>query len=203
MKRRRSAPASARPWVVFLQSPINLGFLAEILLTSSTVQATQTDRPTPIPRKRTDPKHPYGAPKENTPLRPLPSKTIDQTLFLPLYLQRTAILISELEPVSVQAPGSPAVLRLDVKFILAFIAEKDQNAQRFTYLCDALQWHRLKISKMNILRSLAHTSHALHTSYIIYKLTSGYFPDLMSIQQLTLLLSSSPSCTASIPTENG
>ena len=95
-----------------------------------------------------------------------------------LYLQRTAVLISELKPVSVQAPGSPAVLRLDVKFILAFIAEKDQNAQRFTYLCDALQWPRLKISKMKILRSLAQPSHRLHTSYKIQMKTLQYNDNL-------------------------
>ena len=100
-----------------------------------------------------------------------------------LYLQRTAVLISELEPVSVRpaelvATEGPTVLGLHVKCILAFIAEKDQNAQRFTYLCDALQWPRLKISKMKILRSLAQPSHRLHTSYKIQMKTLQYNDNL-------------------------
>lgn len=87
-------------------------------------------------------------------------------------LQRAAVLVSQLEPLSagpveLLATEGPAVLRPHVKFTLAFIAEKDQNAQRFTYLCDALQWQRLEISKMKILKSLAHASHSLHTSYKI------------------------------------
>ena len=69
-----------------------------------------------------------------------------------LYLHRTAVPISELEPVGglaaeLVATEGPAVLRLHVKFILAFITEKDQNAQRFTYLCNALQWLCLKLIK--------------------------------------------------------
>ena len=87
-------------------------------------------------------------------------------------LQRAALLISELQPVSggpaeLVATEGPAVLGPHVKFLLAFIAQKDQNAQRVTYLCDALQWLSLKISKMKILKSLAHASHTLHTSYKI------------------------------------
>ena len=67
-------------------------------------------------------------------------------------LQRAAVLVSQLEPLSagpveLLATEGPAVLRPHVKFTLAFIAEKDQNAQRFTYLCNALQWLRLKLIK--------------------------------------------------------
>ena len=77
-------------------------------------------------------------------------------------LDLVGVLVAEADPVV-----GPAVLRLHVRFTPAFIAEEDQNAQRFTYLCDALQWLCLKISKMKISRSLAHTSHTLHTSYKI------------------------------------
>ena len=67
-----------------------------------------------------------------------------------LYLQRTALPVSQLDPLSARAeellpPVGPTVLCLHVKFILVLITEKDQNAQRFSYLCDALQWLCLKL----------------------------------------------------------
>ena len=68
------------------------------------------------------------------------------------HLQRTALTVGQLDPLSPRAAEllpavGPAVLGLHVKFILSLIAEKDQNAQRFTYLCNALQWLCLKLIK--------------------------------------------------------